>query len=154
VSPESLDTVYLLLNAIVLPWWAVFLTAPRSELAGKLAGHAGIFVALGILYALLFGTALATAGASNASSPSPETMAFAQGLLATPLGFLGGWTHYLAFDLFTGAWIVRESQRHGLAPRVALVFTLMAGPIGLLIFLLQRFRHLRTLGHVGDGDLA
>ena len=153
MSPETLDSVYLLLNASVLPWWVVFLAAPRSNLASRLSSHAGVFVALGAIYALLFAAAIVTA-TGEAAPPAPHSMAFAQGLLATPLGFLAGWTHYLAFDLFTGAWIVRESQRHGLAPRSALVFTLMAGPIGLLLFLLQRFRHLRTLCHLGDGDLA
>lgn len=153
MSPEALDLVYLLLNASVLPWWAVFLAAPRSSLASSFSSHGGIFVALGAIYALLFAAAIA-ASTGDAASPAPHSMAFAQGLLATPLGFLAGWTHYLAFDLFTGAWIVRESQRHGLAPRVALVFTLMAGPVGLLLFLLQRFRQLRTLGHVGEGYLA
>jgi len=54
---------------------------------------------------------------------------------------LGGWIHYLAFDLFVGAWIVEAGQREGLAWwRVlpALPVTFMFGPAGLLLFVLLR----------------
>ena len=54
---------------------------------------------------------------------------------------LGGWVHYLAFDLFTGAWIVSESQRDSLPWwRVlpALPLTFMFGPAGLLLFTILR----------------
>jgi hypothetical protein len=54
---------------------------------------------------------------------------------------LGGWVHYLAFDLFVGAWIVEEGQREGLAWwRVvpALPLTFLFGPAGLLLFVILR----------------
>ena len=54
---------------------------------------------------------------------------------------LGGWVHYLAFDLFAGAWIVSEGQRDGLPWwRVlpALPLTFLFGPAGLLLFVVLR----------------
>ena len=48
----------------------------------------------------------------------------------------------LALDLFTGAWIYRQCQRLNAPAWIripALLFTLMAGPFGLLIFLVWRF---------------
>lgn len=56
---------------------------------------------------------------------------------------LGGWVHYLAFDLFTGAWIVSEGQRLELTWwRVlpALPLTFLFGPAGLLLFFALRGR--------------
>jgi len=50
---------------------------------------------------------------------------------------LAGWIHYLAFDLFIGAWEVRDSQRHQIPHLVVipcLVMTLLLGPIGLLFY--------------------
>jgi hypothetical protein len=47
----------------------------------------------------------------------------------------------LALDLFTGAWIYRQSRRlqaPGWLRIVALFFTFATGPFGLLIFLLWR----------------
>jgi ABA4-like protein len=54
---------------------------------------------------------------------------------------LAGWIHYLAFDLFVGAWIARRSDEAGI-PRliqaVFLGFTFMFGPAGFLLFLITR----------------
>jgi hypothetical protein len=59
---------------------------------------------------------------------------------------LAGWLHYLAFDLFVGAWEVREAKRIGLphlAILPALALTFLFGPIGLLLFLAMRAFRLR-----------
>jgi len=50
---------------------------------------------------------------------------------------LAGWLHYLAFDLFIGAWIVEQAQRSGIAHGwvlPCLPLTFLFGPIGLLAF--------------------
>ena len=50
---------------------------------------------------------------------------------------LAGWVHYLAFDLFIGAWEVRDARRHEIPHLVVipcLVMTFMLGPIGLLFY--------------------
>ena len=50
---------------------------------------------------------------------------------------LAGWIHYLAFDLFIGAWEVRDARRHEIPHLVVipcLVMTFMLGPIGLLFY--------------------
>lgn len=50
---------------------------------------------------------------------------------------LAGWIHYLAFDLFIGAWELRDSQKHGIPHLVmlpCLLMTFMLGPIGLLFY--------------------
>lgn len=54
---------------------------------------------------------------------------------------LAGWVHYLAFDLFVGAWIVGEGQREGLAwwqVCPALPLTFLFGPAGLVLFTVLR----------------
>lgn len=140
--------VFQLLNLSVLPWWAVWLVAPRSALAGVLASHAAIFIALAVLYATLLGLALASGELAGLD------YAGVRAGLASPLGFLAGWTHYLCFDLFCGAWIVREARRLSLEARPHLVFALLAGPIGLGTFLARRALHLRSLGRLGEVDLA
>ncbi|MGO4712640.1 abscisic acid-deficient protein Aba4 family protein [Bradyrhizobium sp. 2TAF24] len=64
-----------------------------------------------------------------------------QALLADDATFAAGWLHYLAFDLFVGAWIVHESDQFDL-PRwlivPCLVLTALAGPAGLLAFIVVR----------------
>lgn len=64
-----------------------------------------------------------------------------QRLFAYPWAVLAGWVHYLAFDLFIGAWIARQTALEQL-PRwplaLILPLTFMLGPIGLLAFFVAR----------------
>ena len=62
-------------------------------------------------------------------------------LFASDSALTAGWLHYLAFDLFVGTWIARDScQRriHFLLVIPCLALTLMFGPAGLLLYLLLR----------------
>ncbi|MBR1219047.1 DUF4281 domain-containing protein [Bradyrhizobium sp. U87765 SZCCT0131] len=62
-------------------------------------------------------------------------------LLADDAALAAGWLHYLAFDLFVGAWIVHESDQFDLSPWLivpCLVLTCVAGPAGLLGFIVVR----------------
>jgi hypothetical protein len=144
----SAETGFQLLNLLVLPWWGVWLLAPRSTWARRAASHAGIFVVLCLAYAVLLVAALASGPVQGFDFDGLRAA------LATPLGFLAGWTHYLVFDLFVGAWILRESQRLRVEPRPYLVFALLAGPVGLGTFLLRRARRLRGFGQLGESDLV
>jgi hypothetical protein len=141
-------TAFAVLNASVLPWWALWLCAPRSRLALRAASHGAVFVALSLAYALCFAAAL---GAGGPLSLGADGLRKA---MATPRVFLAGWTHYLVFDLFVGAWILRESRRLDVEPRPFLLLTFLAGPLGLGSFLLRRAWHLRSLGGLGETDLA
>ena len=56
-------------------------------------------------------------------------------------GITVGWIHYLALDLFTGLWIARDADAKGfgrLGQAPVLLATFLAGPLGLLIWLVIR----------------
>ncbi len=59
---------------------------------------------------------------------------------------VAGWVHYLAFDLFVGAWEVRDAQRSRIShwwTMPSLILTFLFGPIGFLLYLLVRSTHRR-----------
>lgn len=70
-----------------------------------------------------------------------DTLENVQLLFTAPWAALAGWVHYLAFDLFIGAWISRRVMEEGL-PRLLLIIllpaTFMFGPVGLLGFAMCR----------------
>lgn len=58
-------------------------------------------------------------------------------LLSNPNGAQAGWVHFLAFDLFIGAWGWQQARANGvphLLTLPALGLTFLFGPVGLLIF--------------------
>jgi hypothetical protein len=62
-------------------------------------------------------------------------------LFADDSALAAGWLHYLAFDLFVGAWIVRDGTGRGVHPLLilpALPLTFLFGPAGLLLYLAAR----------------
>ena len=62
-------------------------------------------------------------------------------LFTSPWAATAGWVHYLAFDLFIGAWITAEVLRLGIVRLVLIVLlplTFLFGPIGLLAFFIAK----------------
>ena len=89
----------------------------------------------GVLYVALLAAASPPEGAGFGS------IAEVRALFASDAALAAGWVHYLAFDLFVGAWIARDARALGLshgATLPALVLTLVFGPFGLLLHLLRR----------------
>lgn len=62
-------------------------------------------------------------------------------LFANDAALAAGWLHYLAFDLFIGAWISRDAAGRGISPLIVLPclpLTFLLGPAGLLLYLAAR----------------
>ena len=67
-----------------------------------------------------------------------DTLANVQLLFTQSEIAMAGWLHYLAFDLFMGAWIVREARKASISHWFIipiLPMTLLFGPIGFVLFL-------------------
>ena len=132
----ELETLFSLCNAAVMPAWILLVLAPGWRWTQRIVHAVWIPILLGGVYAgLLFG----------ATSDSPggdfSTLAGVMRLFDSPAGALAGWVHYLAFDLFVGAWEVRDARQHQVSHLwvvPCLLLTLMLGPVGLLLYLVVR----------------
>ncbi len=128
----DIDTLFRMANLTALAGWAVLLISP---LAPKWAdGIAGILIPLVLSVGY---TALILVYWANAeggfSTLSDVMMLFTQRETA-----FAGWIHFLAFDLFVGAWEVRVARREGIPHLLVipcLILTFLFGPLGFLLFL-------------------
>lgn len=145
-----METFFRFVNLFPMPLWLAMMFAPGHRLTERASRSSSVFsfAALNYLLALIVG--LRSGGSGDQGLPDFTTLDGLSDALGTRGGALGAWSHMLALDLFTGAWIYRQS-RHLNAPawvRIpALFFTLMTGPFGLLLFLLWR------LAGAGEGEL-
>lgn len=136
------DLLFVICSRAVLPAWLLLILAPRWEWTAKLVFHVWIPALLGVAYIY----------AMSHAFPFPEGAGFGSldavlNAFAVPWLALAGWIHYLAFDLFVGAWIVRDSQRRAIAHLwcvPCLLLTFMAGPVGLLLYAVIRYALKRT----------
>jgi len=130
------EGVFSVCNMLALVGWLLLLAVPRHRMATAMAGTvipltlASIYLALFVLHA-------------RESSGGFLSLAAVAQLFQNRWLLLAGWVHYLAFDLFIGAWETRDAMARGV-PRLllapCLVMTFMLGPIGLLGYHLVRAR--------------
>jgi hypothetical protein len=138
----SPDTLFLILNLVLHPAWALLVFAPRWRLTQRLVQSVVLPVALGLFYLVMVLTVDWPEGAGG------HNLQAAMKIFATPWGTLAAWVHYMAFDLFVGAWEVRDAIRRKvphLAVVPCLVLTLMYGPAGFLLYLVIRAALRRTV---------
>ena len=137
----ELEAIFSMAGAIAIIGWAALAALPRNPYAHLLAG---IVIPLLLSTGYLFLIVQNLEGAEGGFGSLAEVAK----LFQKPELLLAGWIHYLAFDLFIGAWITRDAQRSGLPHLViipCLIMTLMLGPIGLLFYFAIRTAKIRTL---------
>jgi len=133
---DSLDVIFIVVNAIVFPAWMLLVFAPRSAVTQRAVHAAFIPLVLGAIYTS--GLIIGIATDAMADGASFLSIAGVMALFDTRLIALNGWIHYLAFDLFVGAWIARDAVRRGITRALlipSLLFTFIFGPLGLVIYL-------------------
>lgn len=129
----DLDVVFLVANFSTTPAWLLLLVAPTWKGTQALVHSVAMPLLLGVAYAVLLFTDMGGGGDAN--------MFTLQGVMAIfdkPQTTIAAWIHYLVFDLFVGAWIVRDAERKDM-PRLlvapCLLGTWFFGPVGLMTYL-------------------
>lgn len=133
------ENAYLTLNLAVVPAWALLIFLPRAAITNAVVHSSFYPAALGLVYIASLGAAILFG--QSAPDANMSSLGGVMALFSHPNGIITGWTHYLVFDLFVGAWIARDAQRRGvphLAAAPAMLLTFIFGPIGLLLYVLLR----------------
>lgn len=126
------DTLFSLASPLALAGWIVLAVAPLAPRVSDLVAGYLLPAVLSVGYAALILAFWWSAAGGYGSLPDVMR------LFETPEIALAGWVHYLAFDLFVGAWQVRTARREGIVHLLVLpclVLTFLFGPVGLLLFL-------------------
>lgn len=147
----SWSALFGLTNIVALVSWAALLLLPRGPRLSAVILYAGV----GLLCLVYVGIMISThAGWADpgrpAGAPPPNfldyNIAGLRNLFLSDAGMVIGWTHYLALDLFAGLWIAKDADHKGFSRVLqapVLLLTFLAGPVGLLLWLLVRERRAR-----------
>lgn len=134
--------LFIFVHVVALAGWAMLFVLPRGQ---RVAAYV-LYLCVGLLcltYAVMFASRFKAIIVGDFLSIDGL-----KALFATDAGIVIGWTHYLAFDLFIGQWIAKDADHKGfsrLAQAPVLLLTLLAGPIGLLVWLVMRERRARAV---------
>lgn len=126
------DALFSLGGLLAMTGWVALLASPWL---GAAADRYATLVVPGVIAVVYTGLVLAFWSRAEGGFGSLDEVA---ALFGSRELLLAGWLHYLAFDLFVGAWQVRKARSAAIpfllvAPCLALTF--LFGPAGLLAFL-------------------
>lgn len=130
------EAIFKICNTAAPIGWLLMIFVPRWKWT-RLIVLSGLYpLLLGIVYLALivifFGE---SAGDFN-------SLAGVAKLFENPYALTAGWIHYLAFDMFIGAWEVKDSQKHGISHLLVLPclgLTFIFGPIGLILYFIIKY---------------
>jgi Domain of unknown function (DUF4281) len=131
----QLQSLFSLASTLALLGWILLLAFHRTMWIAKVL--TGTLIAF---FAVLY-TWLVVTNLGSFSMDSFNSLDSIAALFQSKAALLAGWIHYLAFDLFTGIYIVTDARKQGISFWVllpCLFFTFMFGPFGLLVYLLLR----------------
>ena len=128
-------TVFDLAFPVAAPFWALMIFLPGWRWTRRIAGSPFMVVPSLLVYFVAVAPILRTFAAEMLSPDRDGVRAIVGSVDGTTLV----WAHLIAFDLFIGAWIYRDSRERGIHPLVMapiLVLTILLSPFGLTAYLL------------------
>lgn len=125
-----MELAFSIANGLALSGWLVLILGPRRWpwLFAWPARVVPVLLAVGYTVLVLVWLARADGGYGS--------LADVGRLFESEPVRLAGWVHYLAFDLFVGAWIARRADASGIGRLIqapVLLATFLFGPLGLLL---------------------
>lgn len=141
MDPES---IFSLCGTLSMIGWAGLVLAPRWHITRDWVAPVIVPLLIGICYAWLMASNISRSPAEGGF----DSLAAVGVLFSVPELLLAGWIHYLAFDLFVGAWEIKDGQANNV-PHLLIVpclfLTLMAGPAGLLTYWIVKSGYLQFI---------
>ncbi|MTI21161.1 DUF4281 domain-containing protein [Fulvivirga sp. RKSG066] len=138
--PGTAD-IFKIVNAAVLPFWILLIFFPKKTWRNPAVY---IFcVVMSILYVVYVVT-----GLGDFNPEAFNSLAGVKALFTQDEAVLGGWIHYLTFDLLMGNWIVNQGIKYKINHLLivpCLFFCFMFGPFGYLLFSLLKLYQVKNL---------
>ena len=144
----TIDMLYYWVNLGVLPFWLILIFFPQSHISKIfITSVFPIFVLSGAYIFILYKSYLNSydfdanfslyLGLDNVSD-----------LFSNKSFLITFWIHFIAINLFTGGWIVKDSQKFQIN-KILLFFPLLTtyliGPLGLFLYWLIRIFHAKSI---------
>jgi len=144
----TIDMLYYWVNFGVLPFWLILIFFPQSQICRYFVTSIFPFFVLGGAYVFMlyksyinsfdfYGNFELYLGLSNLSE-----------LFSDKTFLMMFWIHFISINLFTGGWIVRDSQKFGINNIliiIPLIITYFIGPLGIFVYWLIRIFHAKSI---------
>ena len=144
----TIKILYYWVNFGVLPFWLILIFFPQSNLCRYFV--TSIFPILLLSGAYIFMLYKSYLGSYEFLSNFDLylNISYLSNLFSNENFLIIFWIHFVSINLFTGGWIVKDSQKFGISKIILflpLVITYLIGPLGILIYWIIRIFYAKRI---------
>ena len=144
----NIEILYYWVNFGVLPFWLILIFFPQSNLSRYFV--TSIFPILLLSGAYIFMLYKSYLGSYEFLSNFDLylNISYLSNLFSNENFLIIFWIHFVSINLFTGGWIVKDSQKFGISKIILflpLVITYLIGPLGILIYWIIRIFYAKRI---------
>ena len=144
----TIEMLYYWVNLGVLPFWLILIFFPNSNLARYFVTSIfPILILSGAYVFILYKSYLNSYDFDNNFSLY-LSIDHLSDLFTDKSYLMMFWIHFISINLFTGGWIVRDSQKlsvNKILISIPLLITYLIGPIGLFFYWLIRIFYAKNI---------
>ena len=144
----TIEMLYYWVNLGVLPFWLILIFFPQSNLSKYFVTSIfPLFILSGVYIFILYKSYLNSYDFLNNFDLYLGINSLSN-LFTDNYYLMMFWIHFIAINLFTGGWIVKDSQKFNINKvflAIPLIITYLIGPIGLFFYWLIRIFYAKNI---------
>ena len=144
----TVEMLYYWINLGVLPFWLILIFLPRSQICRYFVTSIfPIFILTGVYFFMLYKTYLNSYNFIDNFNLYLGIQDLSD-LFSDQNFLMMFWIHFISINLFTGGWIVKDSQKflmNKIVLAIPLIITYLIGPIGLFTYWLIRIFYAKSI---------
>jgi len=144
----TIEMLYYWVNLGVLPFWLILIFFPQSHICRYLVTSIFPIFALGGAYVFMLYKSYIGSYNFDGNFDLYLGIDNISDLFSDKNFLVMFWIHFISINLFTGGWIVRDSQKlaiNKIVIIVPLIITYLIGPLGIFIYWLIRIFHAKSI---------
>ena len=144
----TIEMLYFWVNIGVLPFWLILIFFPRSHISRYFVTSIFPFFILSGAYAFILYKSFLNSFDFVGNFNLYMGIANLSELFSNENFLVMFWIHFISINLFTGGWIVKDSQKFMINKFLLflpLVITYLIGPLGLFVYWLIRIFYAKNI---------
>ena len=144
----TIEMLYYWVNLGVLPFWLILIFFPQSHFSKIFVTSIFPIFILSVTYIFVLYKSYSNSYDFYGNFNLYLGLDDVSDLFSNKSFLITFWVHFIAINLFTGGWIVKDSQKFQIN-KILLFFPLLTiyliGPIGLFLYWLIRIFHAKSI---------
>ncbi len=144
----TIDMLYYWVNLGVLPFWLILIFFPQSHICKYFVTSIFPIFILSATYIFILYKSYLNSYDFNNNFSLYLGIENISDLFSDKSFLIMFWIHFISINLFTGGWIVKDSQKFAVNKFlliIPLLVTYLIGPLGLFIYWLVRIFHAKSI---------